>query len=435
MLSSFILFAAGIACIPIFLVFDGAIIQALITAYAAIILGAAALFSRPNQLDNFRRLFTWVAIAAIVPAAWMIIQTLPLGFLGLGHPIWASASTALGTTLPTSISLDIGATWLAAGRYLGFVGLALAVTLAAVDRRNAELILLTLLAVATAEALLVLVGPAIAYKPQYPSPSDNMSALATVLGIGCIAGVAAMRWAYERGRTRSEDSAVFRRTLPGIMVAGIAAALCLVALVRVGRDFSIAATCISVGLYVSLFVVRRFRFGMWGMAAVVIAFATIAAGVFHQFSTMRFGSLLLALSDPRQGALSGLTSRLLEDARWSGSGAGTFLDVAQLYRDVDFTANAPYASTTVAQFVIELGRPMLILVGVGVFALIFVFLSATIRRGRDSYFPAMGAASLCLLFLLAFSNAGLLTSAPAMMASVVVGLALAQTTGRRRAEP
>jgi hypothetical protein len=150
---------------------------------------------------------------------------------------------------------------------------------------------------------------------------------------------------------------------------------------------------------------------------------------------MRFGSSLLALADPRQDALAGLTSRILADTRWSGSGAGTFLDVAQLYRDLDFTANAPYASTTVAQLAIELGRPVLILIGIGACALIFVFLLATIRRGRDSFFPAMGATALCLLVMLAFGNTGLLTSAPAIMASVVVGIALAQTSGRRRNAP
>jgi hypothetical protein len=51
-------------------------------------------------------------------------------------------------------------------------------------------------------------------------------------------------------------------------------------------------------------------------------------------------------------------------------------------------------------------------------------------RGRDSFYPAAGAACLLALLLLGFVNAGLLGTAGAMFAAVALGLACAQSRSR-----
>jgi hypothetical protein len=73
---------------------------------------------------------------------------------------------------------------------------------------------------------------------------------------------------------------------------------------------------------------------------------------------------------------------------------------------------------------------MLIIIGIVVVVLAVILLRATIRRGRDSFFPAAGAASLWIMMISALGDLSLLMSAPAILATVVISLALAQSVGR-----
>ena len=63
-------------------------------------------------------------------------------------------------------------------------------------------------------------------------------------------------------------------------------------------------------------------------------------------------------------------------------------------------------------------------------AFIFGLFRASLRRGRDSFYPAMGGSCLVMLLLLAFNNAGLLGTATSLIAAVALGLALAQSKSR-----
>jgi hypothetical protein len=53
-----------------------------------------------------------------------------------------------------------------------------------------------------------------------------------------------------------------------------------------------------------------------------------------------------------------------------------------------------------------------------------------LQRGRDAIFPATGAACIVTLILLAFCDAGLLSTAPINMAAATIGLAIAQRKSR-----
>src|SRR5258708_39542571 len=61
-----------------------------------------------------------IAGLAIIPAVWMLLQTIPLN-TGLTHPIWLSAEQALGYRISGSISVNPGATLLALGQYVAML--------------------------------------------------------------------------------------------------------------------------------------------------------------------------------------------------------------------------------------------------------------------------------------------------------------------------
>ena len=86
----------------------------------------------------------------------MLIQVLPLGAIGLAHPIWKSASAALGRPLAGSISIDTGATLISLARYLSMAAIAFVASAVAVDRHRAEWILFTLTIATTLIGLLIL---------------------------------------------------------------------------------------------------------------------------------------------------------------------------------------------------------------------------------------------------------------------------------------
>jgi hypothetical protein len=63
------------------------------------------------------------------------------------------------------------------------------------------------------------------------------------------------------------------------------------------------------------------------------------------------------------------------------------------------------------------------------FAILALFQGA-LRRGRDSFYPAAGAACLITIFTLSFGDAGLFGTTPSILISTVAGLAFAQTRSR-----
>jgi hypothetical protein len=88
------------------------------------------------------------------------------------------------------------------------------------------------------------------------------------------------------------------------------------------------------------------------------------------------------------------------------------------------------AATAAAGFVIELGKPMFWLITVATAGSILILLRASLQRGRDSFYPAMGGSCLITLLLLSFNNAGLFGTASSLIAAAVIGLAIAQSESR-----
>lgn len=434
MFRSFILTAIIISLIPVLLFVEGSIAQGLVTALSAAAITVTALAMRSSEVDHRGSLLPRAVIAALVPAAWILMQAIPLGDIGLGHPIWTSAGAALGRMLPASISLDPGVTLVALGRYAGFVAFGLSVSIITADRQRAEWTLFALLAATAAAALVMLSGST----PPDPLPAASGSSLHSapnIAAIGCIIAIAAALRAYERSETRGRDPrwSIFSNVAPNIAIACIAFFLCLAALVRFGQGYVLVAGGVGVGIFASLALIRRLGFGIWGFVAISVALAVVAAAVFSGARILHPESGLMALVAPENQILTETTVRVLSDRRWLGTGAGTFSEVAQLYRDYDAAALGRVVSgpTTSAVIAVELGRPILLFAGAGAIVLLLLLMRASIERGRDSFYPAAGAASLCILIITSFGDADLLSSSLAITASAIIGLAIAQSVGRK----
>lgn len=117
---------------------------------------------------------------------------------------------------------------------------------------------------------------------------------------------------------------------------------------------------------------------------------------------------------------------MLSDAAWTGTGAGTFEALLPIYRDVDGNTElaAPTAAAAVA---ITMGRPFLW----GVVALTLLgawsLFRRAVMRGHEYAYAAGGAACIVAMLVSSFANAGIFGLAASLLASVVCGLALAQS--------
>ena len=129
-------------------------------------------------------------------------------------------------------------------------------------------------------------------------------------------------------------------------------------------------------------------------------------------------------------APTAISERVLGDAPLVGTGAGTFAALAPIYRQMDDPPLRSVASTAAATLAIELGKPMLWLVAAATVVAIIALLRASLQRGRDSFYPAMGGSCLITLLLLAFVNAGLLATPASLIAAATLGLAFAQSKSR-----
>jgi len=56
-------------------------------------------------------------------------------------------------------------------------------------------------------------------------------------------------------------------------------------------------------------------------------------------------------------------------------------------------------------------------------------LRGALRRGRDSFYPALGAGCLVALLIRGFADASIFAQAVSIIAAAPVGLALAQISG------
>jgi hypothetical protein len=424
-----LILVALICALPAILLLDGAIVRGLVAGAAAAAIGLVGRNLRPGETEFLVAIGRPLAAVAAVPALWMLIQLLPLR--PLAHPIWSSAETALGHPVASSITIDTGATVMALGQYLTIAVVALLSAAVAVDRQRAEWILFSLTGAGALMALIMTTHDlfGLTFLSAATAPFERSQVIDCVAMGAVIAAAAGVR-TIERLETRKTSP---ERTVPILLLTlaacGGTLAICLAALILGAGGGAIIAVAYGLVALASVVAIRRLGLGPWGIAAIAVPAIGVAILIAAAAPDLRSKSFPLAYATAT-ASQAAAGQRMLDDAPWAGVGAGAFAAIAPIYRELDDLAAATSAPTVAAAIAIELGRPMLWLIVAATATAIFVLLRAALWRGRDSFYPAAGAACLLALLLLGFVNAGLLGTAGAMFAAVALGLACAQSRSR-----
>jgi len=419
-----------ISLCPIILAVDGSILPCLIPLLVALGLILASIKLAPGEAQRFANLTKLFVIGAAIPAIWILLQMLPLPLSRtqplttiseLAHPVWKSVSAGFRHGVNGSITVDIGATAIALVRYLSFVGVVLLATAATINRDRAESVLVSLTAATVLIALIAASSDLFGFGLRARDEAFDCAGLGVILSAACAALV------FERRETRRSGKSDARFRF-GALASFVAFVICAAAIVAARSGSLIFAPSCGLVMFCAVILVRRLDLGRWGAGAIgvtasVIAIALVTGAAGHS-------------SDPRlafvkkDAASVELTQRILADAPFLGDGAGAFEALLPIYQSTDPGAGEGEAVTAAAKLSIEMGRPMLWLAVLAATIALLVLLRGASNRGRDSFYPAAGAACVATLLIQAFINVGLFGSALPVLAGVIFGLGLAQSQGR-----
>jgi hypothetical protein len=384
------------------------------------VLATAVLASSSAIACLVRRLSLFLLVILVVPAIHMALQLAPIPIQGSGNPIWPTASAALNVSLAERLTVETGATVRALLHYGTAVALALIATVAALDKQRAWQLLTMLVSGAAIVSAYVLMRPMIGADL---SPGDApvlvvTGAVPAVLGL--VLSVALTARAFEERRRVKQASTRLATTLSFALLATF---LCLSAVLvrRDGTGIAIAAL-LGVGLVLVAFVIQNWFHGIWGIASVLATAAILYLAAFTLLPVRQNTDLAIALS-PHHVAT---TERMLQDAGQAGSGAGTYVTLLPIHRDIGapLSRERPTAAAAIA---IEMGHPflygLLIVAAVSAAAL----LRCSLRRRRDYVYAAIGSGAAAALAMLTLVEDGILEFGASLLAAAVFGLAIAQS--------
>ncbi|WP_342733677.1 hypothetical protein [Bradyrhizobium sp. B117] len=377
-------------------------------------------------LEPFRRL----RFAIAFPAIWMTLQILPLP-LSAANPIWRLTSNAFGDShLWGHISIDPSRTFASLMAYLGVFSITVSASLIARDRRRAETAFLALFAMTS---LLVAVVALSTFTPIAILPSldhQGSTALVAWSGLSVVLGSAMVVMTLERHFTRREAS--HRPTdfsLAGrLFLTILAIAISVAALASIGSTRHLIPTAAAVYSIFFVAIARRLGARPWPAVILFSIFALLLAAMSFPYGEGPLPFAFGLSSENGDGALT-IAMRALTDTPWVGHGVGTFTSLARVYADIGISVPV-LPPTTAALVAIEWGIPALVALILASIQLIVFLFRGAIRRGRDSYFPSASSASLLCLGIGSFLDIGLLSPLIWVVAAVLVGIGLAQSSGR-----
>jgi hypothetical protein len=434
--SASLILVSLIGAVPATLLIDGPIVQGLVVS---VLSGGVAVVAGTLWQAEAGFLITVIrpiAGMAIIPALWMLFQTVPLNTTGLAHPIWHSAEEALGYRINGSISVNPGATLVTLGQYLSMLAVTLLAAAVAVDRKRAEWVLFALVA-ATALVAVVMIGHDLMdfIFLNGRSSSTGRAEARDCIALGAIVATAAAVRTFERGETANmhptRSATSLTQTFAACLVALV---LCVTAIALDLTDNLLSIMTYALATFLAVVAIRRAGLGVWGSTALAVTAWLIAIAVIVTRPAIGNIDLTLAFASRQPASLISATQHILADAPWTGTGAGTFASLLPIYRDAGDTVADRAAPTAASSIAIALGRPMFWMIVVTVLFAIFVLLRGALNRGRDSFYPAAGASSLLLVLFFSFCNNGILGLPVGICAAAIIGLAFAQCTSRTTAQ-
>jgi hypothetical protein len=178
------------------------------------------------------------------------------------------------------------------------------------------------------------------------------------VALGLIASTAAAIRTFERRETAHLHPERSATTLLQTFAVCLAVMLCVIALALDLSGTLLFVVTYGLGMLLAVVVIRRMRLGIWGGTAIAVTALLVAIAIIGGQSAIRHTDFTLAFALQRPGALISTTQRILADAPWTGTGAGTFASLLPIYIDAgDIVADA-VAPTTASNAAITLGRPM-----------------------------------------------------------------------------
>jgi hypothetical protein len=421
MIAAFIILTSLIALLPVLMVVDGILASGVVSAIVAIAMVAVVLALNTSELNRFSRLLGPTAfIALLIPCLWMLLQVLPISIRSLANPVWVSASTALDGPFVGAISLDISATLLSLARYCAILAAAFVTATVTLNRQHAENVLSLLMGTAALIAA-ELIGYDLGYLrlPGYEHLGEHAGAMNIAIIGFILSGATTIRTYEHLDSTQHRKSPMMAIVAASASIAALL--ICLSAILISADPVLFLAALFGTGILIAVFAIRRWRLGPLGQAGIAALAAVAVFGFFAVVPARKDADPTLALSTQNQ--ISSI-ERMLSDAKWAGSGAGSFEALLPIYRDTADSLEIPTAAATVA---IEMGQPFLwTCVIVALIGASTLFRRALLR-GRDYVYSSAGAGCIIALLISLFANDGILGLTASLMISVVCGLAFAQS--------
>jgi hypothetical protein len=423
MIVAFIILTSLIALLPALMMVDGILANGVVSATVAVAMVTVVLTLHSSDLNRFSRLLRPTAVIVLfIPCLWMLLQVLPIPSRSLANPVWVSASTALDKPFVGAISLDISATLLSLTRYCAILAAAFVTATVALDKQRAGSVLSLLTGIAA-----LIAAELIAYDlgylrlPGYEHLGKRADAM-NIAVIGFILSCAMAIRAYERlDSTRQRKSRMTAIVPVSVSVAPLF--VCLSAILISADLVLFLAALFGAGILIAVLAIRRWRLGPLGQAGIAALAAVAVFGFLAFVPATKDADPTLALST--QSRISSI-ERMLSDAQWGGSGAGSFEALLPIYRDTD-EADSLETPTAAATIAIEVGRPFLWTCVIVVLIGASTLFRRALLRGRDYVYSGAGAGCMIALLILSFANNGIFGLTASLMISIMCGLAFAQS--------
>jgi hypothetical protein len=390
----------------------------------ALATGLIARRSAPAQIQSVVQWSGLVFLLGAIPALWMIIQLLPLGYFGIANPVWETTQQTLGYAVTGSIEIDTGAGLIGLIQYVATVAMLFVSMAVTLDRSRADGVLFALVIATTIACL-----PIANLLSQLNIVIDKSPDVGVVRDVGVLGVLLAVtaairaieRWQSSRSFSTSKLVLSLVASIAALAVCGLALAMHWAGNLGFGLAFALT-------VLLAIPFIRWLGVGSWGAAAFAAVLLTVSVSlVWIEFGS-RAVDLMFSYSD--NDALEAITKRILSDAPWFGSGVGSFETLVNVYQQPGDILRITTASTAAAKIAIELGRPMLWTVSSMTILAIAALLRGALRRGRDSFYPALGASCLIALLIRGFGDASIFAQVVSIVAAATLGLALAQSRGQ-----
>jgi hypothetical protein len=391
-----------------------------VSGILAIAVLAAGIFSTSSTLARFATLLRPLLILALAaPALWMVLQVVPIPLRGFGNQIWATASAALNEPLAERLSVDVRGTMLALSHYNIVLAAALVTAVVTLDRHRAAQFLYLLVSITAVTSAFSIWRTSSTLGDS--GPGDHVWTGSTAAALGVLLSTAMAIHGIDQLRRHGRPPRSPARPIAIIACAILSLIASMAAIAFCSDSTTLIAVLIGLVTVLAVVAIRKWFFGPWGRAGVLATLAMLFVASLTFVPVKRNADLTIALSTQPQTA----TERMLQDAHPMGTGAGTFVALLPIYRDIGMPAlrERPTAAAAIA---VEMGRVFLCGVLIVVVIGACTLFKRSLSRSYTYLYPDVGAGASVTLLVLAFTQYGLFDLYASLSVAALYGLAFAQ---------